>query len=244
MQGFTEFHYTPLEVLAIIEGVQLRTGRQFTPEEIEGGVLEDILTEDDYDVLRVVSIAYLSPSNTLVSRSCCVSPSNAQIHVLNNYPLITPYFRRKISKRNVEKGYPMRPSIFLERSLDSLKPLKRNSKVSIAFSLLLALSYFLVSHVLNNPLFPSDLPPDARLDDLASLLQLDTKNIDTEKLGVDLIKQQQRINLKFSSNQSAVIPDDRAQVMLAGVSNAFRLAFERASFQTFRIFAFERAKRM
>ena len=68
-------------------------------------------------------------------------------------------------------------------------------------------------------LFPfTDLPPNARLDDLASLLQLDTKNVDPEKLGVDLIKQQQAINLKFSSNQSAVIPDDQAQVMLAGVS--------------------------
>ena len=59
----------------------------------------------------------------------------------------------------------------------------------------------------------TDLPPKAQLDDLASLLQLDTKNIDPEKLGIDLIKQQQGINLKFSSNQSAVIPDDRAQIM-------------------------------
>ena len=72
------------------------------------------------------------------------------------------------------------------------------------------------------------LPPNARLDDLASLLRLDSKNIDPEKLGVDLIKEQQRINLKFSSNQTAVIPNDRAQVMLAGVSEHFVLAFERA----------------
>ena len=64
-----------------------------------------------------------------------------------------------------------------------------------------------------------DLPPNARLDNLASLLTLDTKNIDVEKLGADAIKEQQRINLKFSSNQVAVIPKDRAQHMLAGVSH-------------------------
>ena len=39
-----------------------------------------------------------------------------------------------------------------------------------------------------------------------------------EKLGADAIKEQQRINLKFSLNQVAVIPEDRAQRMLAGVS--------------------------
>ena len=63
-----------------------------------------------------------------------------------------------------------------------------------------------------------DLPPDARLDDLASLLNFDSKNIDKEKLGIDTIKKHQELNLKFSSNQTAVIPDDRAQIMLAGVS--------------------------
>ena len=63
-----------------------------------------------------------------------------------------------------------------------------------------------------------DLPADAHLDDLASLLQLDSKNMNMEQLGVDLIKEQQKINLKFSSNQTAVILEDRAQVMLVGVS--------------------------
>ena len=65
-----------------------------------------------------------------------------------------------------------------------------------------------------------DLPPDACLDDLASLLNFDSKTIDKEKLGIDAIKKQQELNLKFSSNQTAVIPDDRAQIMLAGVSIA------------------------
>ena len=39
------------------------------------------------------------------------------------------------------------------------------------------------------------------------------------KLGADAIKEQQQINLKFSSDEVvAVIPEDRAQRMLAGVS--------------------------
>ena len=67
-------------------------------------------------------------------------------------------------------------------------------------------------------LFLIDLPPNACLDDLPSLLTLDAKNMDVEKLGADAIKEQQQINLKFSSNQVAVIPKDRAQRMLAGVS--------------------------
>ena len=62
------------------------------------------------------------------------------------------------------------------------------------------------------------LSPNAHLDDLASLLTLDAKNIDVDKLGADAIKEQQRINLKFSSDQVAVIPEDHAQRMLAGVS--------------------------
>ena len=69
-----------------------------------------------------------------------------------------------------------------------------------------------------------DLPPGARLDDLVSLLSLDAKNIDVEKLGIDAIKEQQQINLKFSSEQVAIIPEDRAQRMLAGVSHI--IAFE------------------
>ena len=63
-----------------------------------------------------------------------------------------------------------------------------------------------------------DLPPNARLDDLASLLTLDSKNLDKDKLGIDAIKRQQEINLKFSSDRTVVIPDDRTQIMLASVS--------------------------
>ena len=50
-----KFHFTPLEVLAVIEGIQLRLKCTFTAEEIESGVLEGLIEESDYDVLHVVS---------------------------------------------------------------------------------------------------------------------------------------------------------------------------------------------
>ena len=63
-----------------------------------------------------------------------------------------------------------------------------------------------------------DLPKDARLHDLASLLAINSKDLNVEELGSDVIKAQQAVNLKYSSNQCAVIPEDRVQVMLTGVS--------------------------
>ena len=58
------------------------------------------------------------------------------------------------------------------------------------------------------------------------------------QLGVDLIKEQQKINLKFSLNQTAVISEDRAQVMLAGV--CISCMFECAYFQLIQLLAYER----
>ena len=64
-----------------------------------------------------------------------------------------------------------------------------------------------------------ELPKDHQIHDLASLVNVDKKNFDAEKLGVEAVKEQQAINLKNSSNETAFIPEDQAQVMLAGVSN-------------------------
>ena len=50
-----QLHFIRLEVLAIIEGIQKRLDRTFTPEEIESGILEDLIIEDDYNIERVVS---------------------------------------------------------------------------------------------------------------------------------------------------------------------------------------------
>ena len=47
-----------METLAIIEGVQKRVGKTFSREEIESGVLENILVEEDYNLDRVVSLTF------------------------------------------------------------------------------------------------------------------------------------------------------------------------------------------
>ena len=57
-QGFTQLHFTPLETLAIIEGVQKRVGKMFYREEIESGILEEILIEEDYNLDCVVSFTF------------------------------------------------------------------------------------------------------------------------------------------------------------------------------------------
>ena len=54
-QGFTKFNYTPLEVLAIIEHMQKHLNRVFSDEEIQSGILKNLLTEDDYHIVKVVN---------------------------------------------------------------------------------------------------------------------------------------------------------------------------------------------
>ena len=89
-----------------------------------------------------------------------------------------------------------------------------------------------------------DLPPGERLDDLASLLQLDTKNMNVRQLGINVIKEQQHINLKFSSSSTAVMPEDKAQIMLAAVSilSFLPIVFERHLNRKLIMFTFKRAK--
>ena len=78
-QGFSKFHFTPLKVLAVIEGVQKRTGKTFTREQIESGILKDIITNEDYDVIRVVSRSNIA---SLRFRVCCIdTPDFTRIRV-------------------------------------------------------------------------------------------------------------------------------------------------------------------
>ena len=56
LQGFSKYHFTPLEVLIVIEGIQKHLNRTFSPEEIESGILKDLIVEEDYDLIRVVNI--------------------------------------------------------------------------------------------------------------------------------------------------------------------------------------------
>ena len=60
-QGFTKFHFTPLEVLAVIQHIEKRLDRTFSPEEIENGVLKDLITEEDYNMVKVVSTHSKNP---------------------------------------------------------------------------------------------------------------------------------------------------------------------------------------
>ena len=81
------------------------------------------------------------------------------------------------------------------------------------------------------------MPKDARLDDLANLVNVDSANIDVKQLGIDVMKEQHRINQQFSSDQCALIPEDKAQVMLTGVSTS--VALECAIVQFLQRSAFE-----
>ena len=48
----------PLEVLVVIEGIQKHLNQTFMPEEIENGILKDLIVEEDYDLICVVTIVY------------------------------------------------------------------------------------------------------------------------------------------------------------------------------------------
>ena len=39
----------------MIEGVQKRIGKTFTRDQIESGILKDVISDEDYDIIRVVS---------------------------------------------------------------------------------------------------------------------------------------------------------------------------------------------
>ena len=58
---------------------------------------------------------------------------------------------------------------------------------------------------------------------MASLTALDSKMLNPEQLGADAIKEQQEVNLKHSSSECAILPEDQAQTMLAGVSASSRI---------------------
>ena len=53
-------------------------------------------------------------------------------------------------------------------------------------------------------------------------MAIDAKKMDVAELGEEAIKAQQAANLKHSSSQCAIIPEDRAQTMLVGVSTHLR----------------------
>ena len=72
--------------------------------------------------------------------------------------------------------------------------------------------------LLNYRFLFTELPKEARLDDMANLLNLDSKNLDVKQLSIDAIKDQHRITQQLSSDQCAILPEDTAQIMLTRVS--------------------------
>ena len=88
----------------------------------------------------------------------------------------------------------MRPRGCFKRNQDCSRWQKMSLKVSIIFitsliknkhSQLISQNYPKICHSI-----VVDLAADTCLDDLASLLQLDSKNMNVEQLGIDLIKEQ------------------------------------------------------
>ena len=137
----------------------------------------------------------------------------------------------------------MRLNVFSEKTLVYSRLQKRTLKVPLLNIYAVSPSLF-TSQPLSNlcHTIVLDLPPGEKLDDLASLLQLDTKNMKVTQLGIDVIKEQQRINLKFSSNKTAVLPEDKAQTMLAAVSNISFLLRVRTSFRSYLNYLYVRTR--
>ena len=54
------------------------------------------------------------------------------------------------------------------------------------------------------------------------LSTLNSTSFKEDEIGSDLIKDQQKINMEFDSEQCAVLPEDRAQKLLVSVSIFFR----------------------
>ena len=235
MQGFTQLHFMPLEVLAIIEGVQKRLDKKFTAEEIECGVLKDVLIDDDYDLTHVVSFfincsyrehcvmltfeRVILNDSTIIAFECRQIAFTNQSHHGSNFHS----FRKRIFMKTIDAYFQMRQNVYSELSQVSSLWQKMSLKVSLYKHIIIQLDFVSPLIIIQLLTYRSncllDLPPGAHLDDLTSLLTLDAKNIDVEKLGADTIKEQQQINLKFSSDKVPIIPEDWTQRMLAGVSH-------------------------
>ena len=113
----------------------------------------------------------------------------------------------------------------IERNPICSKQLTRNSEVIISNShpkTKWGLRHILIRLILFNFYFP-ELPADEQLHNLASLSVIDSKTLNPEQLGIDANKEQQAPNLKHSSDQCSILPEDQAQVMLAGVSAQFSI---------------------
>ena len=115
----------PLEVLAILEGVQKHLQCTFSAEEIKTGILEGLLIETDYDMIGVVSIHVQTRLRLALDLLCLQMCSH---HVLFQLSLFNPFRKRNSTLRNVKFSL-MRPKGYFIRNQDSLKQQRMNLKV-------------------------------------------------------------------------------------------------------------------
>ena len=65
----------------------------------------------------------------------------------------------------------------------------------------------------------TDLPGDAKVFDVDAIINLDTQKLQTETTGAKIIEEiQEWLLTRVSSQETAVLPDDKVQRLLVGVS--------------------------
>ena len=65
----------------------------------------------------------------------------------------------------------------------------------------------------------ADLPEDAKVFDVDAIINLDTQKLQTETTGAKIIEEiQEWLLTRVSSQETAVLPDDKVQRLLVGVS--------------------------
>ena len=106
-----------MEVLAIIEHIQKCLKRTVTDDEIQNGILRDLLTKEDYDIVKVVSTYLLSSNTQYFQKKLQEMPqANMCVHLqreLRNYvrDRFAMYLQRVSVRTTVFGGKPYyRPS--------------------------------------------------------------------------------------------------------------------------------------
>ena len=99
----------------MIEGVQKRTGKTFTREQIESGILKDIITDEDYDLIRVVSRSNIA---SLRFRVCCICMLNFVRIRMRKFRILylqkdeLSQERRKVLSDEARRLYREEPDLF------------------------------------------------------------------------------------------------------------------------------------
>ena len=81
----------------MIEGVQKHTGKTFTREQIESGILKGIITNEDYDVICVVSRCNIASLRFQVR--CIYTPNFTciQVHKTSHFLIVERRIKQRTS---------------------------------------------------------------------------------------------------------------------------------------------------